>query len=251
MADHQKIHPVDVEAPPTAPLVHSHSSRSEKGDPAAAEQFPPPPISRTIPVIHSKPPKKRSCCCKCICWTMSLFLLLLIIIGITAGILYAVFRPKLPDYSIDRLRITDFQLNTDSSLYARFAVSIIAKNPNKKIGIYYEDGSNLSVWYTKTKLCEGSLPKFYQGHRNTTVMDVALTGQTKNGSELLTTLLAQQQTGSIPLNVRVKVPVKVKLGKLKLWKVKFLVKCKLVVDSLSADNLISIRSSSCKFRLKL
>ncbi|KAI3982807.1 hypothetical protein MKX01_010290 [Papaver californicum] len=254
MTEQQKIHPVaDVEAPhPTAPLVNSRSARSsEKGDPEL-QQYAPPHVRRNIPVYHSKPPKKkRGCCCRCICWTISLIILLVIIIAAAAGILYAVFQPKLPKYSIDRLRITDFQLNTGASLFARFTVRITTSNPNEKIGIYYEDGSNLSVFYTGTKLCEGRLPQFYQGHQNTTILDVALKGQTPNADDLLLALTTEQQTtGSIPLNLRVKVPVKIKLGKLKLWKIKFMVRCNLVVDNLSATTSISIKTSDCKFSLR-
>ncbi|KAJ7970135.1 Late embryogenesis abundant protein [Quillaja saponaria] len=250
MADQQKIHPVvDVEAPPppTAPLVPPGSSTSEKGHPL---QQHPPPLQHTFPVIHSTPPK-RSRCCKCLCWTISLLSLLLIILGATAGILYLVFKPKLPKYSIDSLRISDLRLNFDMSLYAEFDVKITAYNPNKKIGIYYEQGGMLSVWYTKTKLCEGSLPKFYQGHQNKTVLNVSLTGQAQSGSTLMTALQEQQQTGRIPLDLKVDAPVAIKLGTLKLRKVRILGECLLVVDSLSANNLISIKASNCRFKLKL
>ena len=254
MADQQKIHPVpDVEAPPqtspTAPLVPQGTSKSDTGNPI--EEY--PPLHRTLPVMHSKPPKKRSCCCRCLCWTLSLLLLLIVILGITVGILFLVFRPKLPKYSIDRLQVTQFNLSSvDSSLSATFDVTITARNPNKRIGIYYEGGSRLNVWYTETKLCEGSMPKFYQGHRNTTVLVLPLSGQIQNGTGLLTTLQQQQQqTGNIPLRLRVNQPVRIKLGKLKLMKLKFSARCGLVVDALSANNAISIQSSSCKFRLRL
>ncbi|KAJ7975486.1 Late embryogenesis abundant protein [Quillaja saponaria] len=256
MADQQKIHPVvDVEAPPlppppppaTAPLIPPGSSTSEKGIPL---QHPPPPLQRTLPVIHSTPPK-RSCCCKCLCWTISLLVLILIILGATAGILYLVFKPKLPNYSVDSLRISDLRLNLDMTLYAKFDVKITANNPNKKIGIYYEKGSRLSVWYTETKLCEGSLPKFYQDHQNKTVLNVSLTGQAQSGSTLMKALQEQQQTGRVPLDLKVDAPIAIKLGSLKLRKVKILGDCLLVVDSLSANNLISIKASNCRFRLKL
>lgn len=260
MADNPRIHPVhhDPEAQqqqpqsPTVPLVSRDTSRSDKGDPNRNRT--PPFPQRTIPVNHSKPPKRRrGCCCRFFCWTISLILILVLVIGITLGILYLVFRPKLPKYSVDALRITQFNVSDDmNSLNATFNVNITARNPNKKIGIYYEGGSTIDVWYTDTKLCKGSLPKFYQGHRNTTVMDVVLTGQTQNATGLLTTLQAERQaTGTIPLNLKVKVPVRIKLGKLKLFKVKFRVRCKLVVDNLSANSAISIKNSSCKFRLRL
>ncbi|KAJ0027488.1 hypothetical protein Pint_36066 [Pistacia integerrima] len=227
MADHQqKIHPVheDVEAQhtPTVPLVPRGSSKSDQ-----TPQHD-PPFERTLPVVHSKPPKKkRSCCCKFLCWTISLLLLLIITIAIVLGILFLAFQPKIPKYSVDT-------------------------NPNKKIGIYYERGSHISVWYTDSKLCEGSIPKFYQGHQNTTVLNLPLTGQTQNATALATSLQQQQQqTGNVPLDLKVDQPVRVKLGKLKLMKVKFAVRCRLVVDSLATDNSISIQNSSCKFRLRL
>ncbi|KAI9092572.1 hypothetical protein K1719_027700 [Acacia pycnantha] len=240
MAYHQKtIHPlarVDTEAPP-----------------------PPPKTSRMPPVIQSTtrpPPLKRGgggvggCFCKCICWILSLILLLIIILGATLGALYLIFKPKLPDYSVESLRISDLRLNLDMTLYAQFDVKITANNPNKKIGIYYEKGGRLSVWFTKTQLCEGSLPIFYQGHQNRTVLDVSLSGQVESGTTLMSALQQQQQTGRVPLDLKVHAPVAIELGSLKLRKVRILGKCMLVVDSLSANSLISIKASNCKFRLK-
>ncbi|XP_009613605.1 NDR1/HIN1-like protein 6 [Nicotiana tomentosiformis] len=260
MADHQRIHPVpepEQEPPPvqkpTVPLVPRGSFRSEKGDPER-QQLEPPLRRRTIPYYPPlKPPKKRICSCKrCLCCTCCLLFLLIIIIGALAAAFYFVFQPKIPNYSVDSMRITQFNFNNDMSLlFATFNVNITARNPNKKIGIYYESGSHLSVWYTGVKLCEGSLPKFYQGHRNTTVLSLNLSGQTENASELLQSLQVDQQKGSIPLNLRAKVPVKLKIGKLKLMKWKFLVKCRLDVDSLSANNAIRIRNSDCKFGFRL
>lgn len=248
---HQKIHPVDIETAPSAPLV-KHDSLSSIELHTPVQQF--PPQHRTIPVRYSKPPKKRSCCCKFFCWTVSLLLILLVLIAATGGILYLVFRPKLPKYSVTSLQVSNLQVNnSDNSLSAAFNVAITARNPNKKIGIYYKEGSNISVWYGDTNLCHGALPAFYQGHQNTTILNVSLAGQTQFGSTLMSSLLEeQQQTGTIPLNLKVRVPVRVKFGSLKLRKVKFLVRCKLVVGNLTAaSNLISIRSSSCKFKLRL
>lgn len=255
MADqqqHKKIHPVDVEAPPqpSAPLVPPDMSRSDKGDPAATQQY--PPFRRTMPVVYSPPPKKRrSCCCKCICWTLLTLILLVLAVAATIGILYLVFDPKLPKYSVDKLRVTDFTVDTALNARASFDVTVTANNPNKHIGIYYEDGSELSVWYSDISLCSGSFPVFYQGHRNVTVTTVSLSGQTQLSSDLIAVLQQQQQTGMVPLKFRGDVPVRVKLGGLKLWKVTAKVRCDLVVNSLNANNQISIKTSSCKFSLKL
>lgn len=256
MRDHQKIHPVvirDMEAPPPSRPLLPHQALPLRSDNANLVQQQQPPLRRhTVPAIPTKPPKSRhSCWCKCICWTTSLLILLLIIIAAIAGILFLLFKPKLPNYSVDNLRISDLRLNVDLSLYARFNVKITAENPNEKIGIYYEKGSQISVWYKNTNLCHGPLPKFYQGHQNKTVLDVALTGQSQYGRTLMAALQEEQQTGRIPLDLKINVPVRIKLGALKLPKVRVLGDCLVVVDSLSTDSLISIKSSSCKFRLKL
>lgn len=256
MADHQRIHPAAVQpvthdlesqTKATVPLVPRGSSKSDNSN--HVEQF--PPQHRTIPLQYSKPPKKRSCCCKFMCWILFLIIVLVLGVGILAAIIYFGFDPKAPKYSVDGMSITRFGLDNDSSLYAQFNVNVTARNPNSKIGIYYKSGSKLSVSYMGTHLCEGSFPVFYQGHKNTTLLDVALTGQTRDATSFMNSLLAQQQTGSIPLVLRVKVPVRIKLGNLKLPKWKPVVRCRLNVNSLSADNPIRITDSSCSFKFKL
>ncbi|KAL1224956.1 NDR1/HIN1-like protein 6 [Cardamine amara subsp. amara] len=250
MSDLQKIYPVsDPEAPPhpTAPIVPRGSSRSEQGDPIKESVNQPPPLD---------PPRKkkgrRSCWCKCVCYTLLVLFLLIVTVGAIIGILYLVFKPKFPDYNIDRLQLTRFELNQNSSLSTAFNVSITAKNPNEKIGIYYEDGSRISVFFMQTRLSNGSLPKFYQGHENTTIILVQMSGFNQNATNLMMTLQEQQRlTGSIPLRIRVTQPVRIKLGKLKLMEVRFLVRCGVSVDSLAANNVIRVRSSNCKYRFRL
>ncbi|XP_028805612.1 NDR1/HIN1-like protein 6 [Neltuma alba] len=230
-----------------------HQKTIHTATPVSAEAPRPPKAPLMPPVIQSIPPPKRGggCFCKCICWTLSLLLILIIILGATLGALYLIFKPKLPNYSVESLRIGDLRLNLDMTLDAKFDVKITANNPNENIGIYYEKGGRLSVWFTKTQLCEGSLPIFYQGHRNRTVLDVSLSGQVESGTTLMAALQQQQQTGRVPLDLKIQAPVAIKLGSLKLRKVRILGKCMLVVDSLSANSLISIKASNCKFRLKL
>ncbi|BFG33319.1 hypothetical protein CerSpe_195930 [Prunus speciosa] len=279
MGDHQRVHPAgDVEAPPTTvpvPLPQGPGSsitttttekgKFEKDQKEEIDQQEHHPLQlqarSSLPVnIHAKKAptnlKRSTSTCSCTCWnrciccTIGILVFVFIIIGATAGILYLIFQPKLPNYSVDSLKISDLRLNLDMTLYAKFDVKITANNPNKKIGIHYEQGGRMSVWYTNMKLCQGTLPKFYQGHQNKTLLNVALTGQTQYGNTLMNALQQQQQTGRIPLDLKVDAPVAIQLGRLKLRKVRILGECLLVVDSLTANNLISIKANNCRFRLK-
>ncbi|XP_004490745.1 NDR1/HIN1-like protein 6 [Cicer arietinum] len=253
MTDQQKIHPLhDVESQeqqnPSAPLVARNTSKSDE-----QQQNHLPPFPSTQQNIPSKPAKKRkSCCCRLFCWIFSILIILIIAIGITIGILFLAFRPKIPKYSVDELTITQFDLSNNNSLSVTFNLTITARNPNKKIGIDYRGGSHISAWYTDTKLCEGALPKFYQGHKNITVLSIPLTGQTQNATGLRDTLVQKVQSdGSVPLHLKVKQPVRIKFGKLKIFKINFRVRCRIVVDNFSDNNSIRIKDSSCKFRFKL
>ncbi|XP_074585815.1 NDR1/HIN1-like protein 6 [Curcuma longa] len=251
IADHQRIHPADIEAHPphppvtaTAPLVPRETWRSDKGDPEY-------PRRGDLPLPPPKRRRRGGCCCRLLCCAICAALVLAVALAVTAGVLYLVFDPKLPSYSVDRLRVAAFGVDANLTARATFDVTVTATNPNKGIGIYYEQGSRLSVLYAGYELCEGSLPAFYQGHRNTTVLAVGLTGAARLGSELMRELLRQEQGGAVPLDFAGDVPVRVKLGRFKLWKVTSRVRCALVVDSLNANVQIKIRSSSCKFSFKL
>jgi len=196
------------------------------------------------PRYYSRPPKDRNSFCRCLCCTIFFLFVLVAIIVIACGILYLAIQPKIPNYSVDSLRITKFRINADFSTNWQFAVNIRARNPNKKIGIYYLDNSHLAVSYSGTEVCTGALPVFYQGYKNTTLLDVALSGTgARLTSAVVSTLKEQQQKGRVPLHLKADVPVKIKLWKLKSMKIKVRVQWDLVVDKLDANAKVTTEKS--------
>ncbi|KAJ3682267.1 hypothetical protein LUZ60_014840 [Juncus effusus] len=255
MADHQRqrIHPVDLESQtkPTAPLVPQGATRSDKGDPT---QHPyPPPLRRQYPASYLPPPKRRRgfSFCRCLCCTFCLLVLLVVIIAVALAALYFIFDPKLPKYSVDRFAITAFTVDSNLTAHASFDVTVTAQNPNKGIGIYYEKGSKLSVLYDNYDLTHGAFPVFYQGHKNSTVLNIVLSGEAQFGGDVMNSLQEQQKTGTIPLEFKGDVPVRIKLGALKIFKIVSTVRCDLVIDSLTVGSQIKLKSSNCKFGVKL
>ncbi|KAJ6724740.1 LATE EMBRYOGENESIS ABUNDANT (LEA) HYDROXYPROLINE-RICH GLYCOPROTEIN FAMILY [Salix viminalis] len=62
-------------------------------------------------------------------------------------------------------------------------------------------------------------PELPKGRRNTTVLNVVLSGQTEDANTLITSLQQQQQqTGIIPLNLRVIQPVRICLASSSSWR---------------------------------
>ncbi|KAK9215880.1 hypothetical protein WN944_007886 [Citrus x changshan-huyou] len=86
---------------------------------------------------------------------------------IVAGIFYLIFRPEAPNYSVD-----------------------------DKIGIYYERGSSVEVYYKDVSLCDSVWPQFYQPSNNVTVFKTALKGSSiELTSSMRKDLVAAQTSG--------------------------------------------------------
>lgn len=266
MAD--RVHPRD--SPPFS---------GESQDPAAVTKPTPPPSEKPIPppgtyviqipkdqVYRVPPPEnarrqnqysrrkpRRSSCCCCFCWFIGLIFILLILIAIAAGILYLVFRPKSPDYTINTVSVKGVNLTAAASaavISPEFDVAVKANNPNGKIGIYYEKDSSVEVYYNKVKLCNGALPAFYQPSNNVTVFQTALKGtdiELKSADR--TALVNAQNKRKVPLTMKLRAPLKIKVGSVKTWKITVKVNCDVTVDGLTTK--AKVVSKSCDYGVDL
>ena len=251
MASYHRVHPVIVDgAPPPVPEQNK-------------DKLPPPPsggygdrLPITAPAPGAPAPlkaprrKRHSRCCRCVCCTLLVLIVLVVALGATAGILYAVFRPKIPTFRVERLTATRFDVNTTSMTVSdAFEVQVITDNPNRRIGVYY-NGGWVAASFNGTELCRGAFPALYQGHRSTVRPLITLQGETRLDSAVAAQLAQQRQAGFVPLTVTARVPIRIKFGALKLWTMTGKARCSLVVDSLEAGTRLRIRSNSCTFKLK-
>ncbi|KAA8550047.1 hypothetical protein F0562_001731 [Nyssa sinensis] len=274
MAD--RVHPRDsppstaeaAAATATSATKPSQEAPSKPAHPMTENPVPPPPGTYVIQVpkdqIYRYPPPenarryqnytrrkpRHSCCCRCLCWTLGLIALLIVLVAVAAGILYLVFRPEAPKYSVDDVAIRDFNLTSSSSISPEFDVTVRANNPNDKIGIYYQKESSVNVYYSDINLCNGVLPTFYQPSNNITVFQMPL-----KGSNILLTsavnsaLAAEQRQGKVPFRLNLKAPVKIKVGAVKTWTITVKVECDVTVDKLTAQS--KIVSKDCHYSMRL
>eukprot|EP01018_Ginkgo_biloba_P038272 Gb_01957 [translate_table: standard] len=154
--------------------------------------------------------------------------------------------PRIPQYSVESIEIKSSNSSKDlGRLSSELDLTIRVQNPNKRIGIYYEENSRLEVfyWENNTELCSGSIPAFYQGHNNTTVVQARLTRPNVGLWNGIGRSL--QQNERIPLNVKVNVPFKMKVGSLISPKFTASVRCNLSLEALSANGTARTGSTRC------
>ncbi|XVF46389.1 hypothetical protein PTKIN_Ptkin03bG0022900 [Pterospermum kingtungense] len=212
-------------------------------------RVPPPENARRYAHLSKRKPR-RSTCRRCCCCLLTTILVLLLVAAIAAAIVYFVFKPESPNYSVESVAITGFNLTSSSPLSPEFDVTVRAHNPNDKIGIYYEKGSSVKVYYQDVNLCNGALPAFYQPTNNVTLFKTALKGSAiELTSAALRTLSDEQNKGTVPFNLKLRAPVKLKVGSVKTWKITVKVTCKITVDKLTAAS--KIVSKDCDYGVDL
>uniref|UniRef100_A0A8I7BBS6 Late embryogenesis abundant protein LEA-2 subgroup domain-containing protein n=1 Tax=Hordeum vulgare subsp. vulgare TaxID=112509 RepID=A0A8I7BBS6_HORVV len=166
------------------------------------------------------------------------------------GALYVALDPKMPLYSVHALNVTAFGMDDDMTARARFDAAVRFENPNRAIGISYEEGSSLAVWYGGYRLSEGALPAFYQGHGDAAVVHVAMSEARLGGTGVVEAMRhVNGAGGELPLVFRGEVPVRVKVGPVTTGKVTPRVRCDLVLDRLSTEGGIGVKRMSCNLKL--
>lgn len=264
MAD--RVHPRD------SPPVSGQTQPTLSQEAAVAPKHPPPPTGTYVikipkdQVYRVPPPEnarkydhyarrnhRHSRCCRCCCWFIGIIFILIVLLGIAAGVLYLVFRPKAPDYSIESIAIRGMNLTSPSSTTAmspELDVTVRAENPNGKIGIRYETDSSAEIFFKDVRLCNGALPAFYQPSNNVTVFKTALRGsEIELRSADRTALVKAQAKREVPLTVKLRAPVKIKVGSVETWKITVKVDCDVSVDKLTAQ--AKVVSRHCNYGVNL
>ncbi|CAB4275768.1 unnamed protein product [Prunus armeniaca] len=108
----------------------------------------------------------------------TIFLGLLLILGMVAFILWLSLRPHRPRFHIHAFTVPGLNQETGFE-NAVITFNATARNANHDIGIYY-DSMDGSAYYKDQRIgsISGLLPPFYQGPKNTTIVAGSFTGAT-------------------------------------------------------------------------
>ncbi|KAG8487639.1 hypothetical protein CXB51_018600 [Gossypium anomalum] len=153
--------------PQTAPLP----------DPQLLQQLQPTPYNRR----HHHRPRRNYCCCCCF-WTILIILILALLVAIAGSILYVLYRPHRPSFTLASLRIHRLNLTTtadsaSSHLSTLFNLTLSSKNPNSHLTFTY-DPFTLSCVTSNNDVFigNGTLPAFISNSKNeTTFKGVVIT----------------------------------------------------------------------------
>ncbi|KAK9734508.1 hypothetical protein RND81_04G144300 [Saponaria officinalis] len=247
----EKIHPTTKKPPippPTVaatgtvttnkkPVIHPVTTKpvevatktvvpSPKLPPTKPQQVPPVPRyrPRPPPTLHDDYRRRRRQCCTCKCcfltmlWTFFIILAFLVLATVTAGVFYAVYRPRPPSFSLSSFKIAQLNLSSpiEFNKFTKLNLSITTKNPNDKITFYYKP-TNLTLISTKSdvEIGQGYFPQFVHRGQNSTILFTTITNNViidDPSFEQLKNELMQQNGKFMNLQVKIKSKVSVKIG---------------------------------------
>lgn len=226
----------------------------------------PPPTEIGRPPIKPINPRNnknrgRRCCKRCLVTSCIFLVLLIFLLGLAALIIWIVFKPQIPQYSVQDVRINKLNVTatydtatgslmpTDPTFVDTDIVfTLHAKNPNKKIRIDYRR-VNIQTTYQGANVGKTAIPGWYQEVQNTTTIssDILATKApltVTQGAALLVSIKAND----VPLSARIDTRVAIKMGSWMTPAVWIHVNCNFHVAPPSAPGGAQLLSKSCKWK---
>ncbi|XP_073311330.1 NDR1/HIN1-like protein 6 [Primulina huaijiensis] len=168
----------------------------------------------------------RRCCCSCCLWItiIIVFVLFLAAVAVTGGILYALYRPHRPTFSVTSLKLSEFNL-TDTTLTSTFNLTLTARNPNKKITLVYDEIS-VKILSGDIGIGEGYFTGFVHGRENVTTLKIKVASSSNSiidGADIFM-LKSIVKNGDLPVKIQLDTKFN-KFGKVKAKTLRMRVTC--------------------------
>ncbi|CAI9271608.1 unnamed protein product [Lactuca saligna] len=196
-----------------------------------------------------------SWCCSCLCGCIfnlifQILITILVLLGIAVLVFWLIFRPNAPKFHVNDATLTQFTLSSDNNtLYYNLAVNMTFRNPNKRIGIYYDKIEANAEYYDK-RFASRNLDGFYLGHKRENNVNTEFVGEQvvvlENGDRSKYDRERNDGVYNIDLKLRLRLRLKVGWAKPK-FKPKFECELKIPVTSGGVVSSTGFQRTKCDF----
>lgn len=187
----------------------------------------PPPLSLSPPTMYSKSDcgnhgGKR----KKLQRFFAGLLILIFVILLIFLLVWAILQPKKPRFVLQDATIYAFNVSSPNLLTSNIQVTITTRNPNDKIGIYYDKLDTYATYRGQQITLATLIPPTYQGHKEVITWSPFIYGNAVPVAPYNAIELNQNQLfGSINLVIKIDGRVRWKVGTLVTKRYHLYVKC--------------------------
>ncbi|CAL1394959.1 unnamed protein product [Linum trigynum] len=200
---------------------------------------------------HSHGRRSGCGCCGCLfSCLLKIIVTIVVILGVAALVFWLVVRPNKIKVHLTDATLTQFNHtpNSDNNLLRyNLALNVTVRNPNKRIGIYY-DSIEARAFYRGQRFASVPLGPFYQGHKNTSVLSASMQGQNVivlRGGDLAD-FNRESAEGVYTVDVRFYLRIRFKFGKIKTGRIKPRIECEMRLRP-NGGGLVPDRDNECEF----
>ncbi|KAF7804237.1 NDR1/HIN1-like protein 10 [Senna tora] len=189
------------------------------------------------------------CCCGCICSLICrLVMTVIVIVGIAALVFWLIVRPNKVKFHVTDASLTQFDY-TNNTLHYNLALNITIRNPNRRLGIYY-DSIEARGLYEDARFHSEYLTPFYMGHKTTHVLTTEFKGQQvlSLNADHTEEFNKDKTDGVYDIDVKMYLKIRFKLGVFKTGKFKPKINCDLKLPLTTANGTSSsaaFQTTSC------
>uniref|UniRef100_A0A5B6Z8L7 Late embryogenesis abundant protein LEA-2 subgroup domain-containing protein n=1 Tax=Davidia involucrata TaxID=16924 RepID=A0A5B6Z8L7_DAVIN len=153
---------------------------------------------------------KRKRLIKRMCAGLLIFNFILIVIIL---LVWAVLQPRKPRFVLQDATVFAFNVSSPNFLTSNFQVTISSRNPNDKIGIYYDKLDVYATYHGQQITYYTAIPPTYQGHKDVNVWSPFIYGTNVPVAPYNGIALSQDQAdGTILLLIKIDGRVRWKVG---------------------------------------
>ncbi|KAM7463615.1 hypothetical protein LguiA_031736 [Lonicera macranthoides] len=143
-------------------------------------------------------------------YTFSTFLLSLLSLIL---LIWFILHPTKPEFALKEADIYQLNLSGSHLLNSSVQFTLLSKNPNQKVGIYYEELQVYASYKGQQITVDTSLPPFYQGHQDSNLLSASLIGNALPVAPSFGYEVGRDQTsGQLALSLKVNGRIRWKVG---------------------------------------
>ncbi|KAJ4883630.1 Late embryogenesis abundant (LEA) hydroxyproline-rich glycoprotein family [Raphanus sativus] len=141
------------------------------------------------------------------------FLGLVATVAVVIFLVWAILHPHKPRFVLQDVTIYEFNISQPNFLSSNLQVTLSSRNPNDKIGVFYDRLDIYASYRNQEVTFANLLPETYQGHLEVTVWSPVLIGSAVPVEPYLSPALNEDiNAGMVLLNIKIDGCVKWKVG---------------------------------------
>ncbi|KAE8723096.1 phosphoribosylamine--glycine ligase [Hibiscus syriacus] len=177
-------------------------------------------------------------------------LVFLLIVLITILIIWAVLRPTKPRFLLQDTTVYGFNASTSNFLTSNFQVTVSSRNPNDRIGIYYDRLVIYATYRNQQITLRTSLPPTNQGHNEVSVWSPFVYGNmVPIAPDFSAALKYEQAAGSVYVVIKIDGRVRWKVGTFVSGRYHLNVRCPARITFGRKSKGVSVGENAVKYQL--